>query len=77
MDAYEIDNTSYKKTEQNRIAAFGFNCLGVSAAVRPFSPRICDDSDGAIFICCTSEQIPGTTAKRRRNQYGFQNREKS
>ena len=53
MDAYEIDNTSYKKTEQNRIAAFGFNGVGVSAAVRP------------------------TTAKRRRNQYGFQNREKS
>jgi len=33
MDAYEIGKTSYKKTKQNLIAAFGFNGVGVSAAV--------------------------------------------
>ena len=33
MDAYEIGETSYKKTKQNLIAAFSFNGIGVSAAV--------------------------------------------
>jgi cation transport ATPase len=32
MDAYEIGKTSYSKTKQNLIAAFGFNGIGVSAA---------------------------------------------
>ena len=33
MDAYEIGQTSYKKTKQNLIAAFSFNGIGVTAAV--------------------------------------------
>ena len=33
MDAYEIGQTSYKKTKQNLVAAFSFNGIGVAAAV--------------------------------------------
>jgi heavy metal translocating P-type ATPase len=33
MDAYEIGQTSYKKTKQNLVAAFSFNGVGVAAAV--------------------------------------------
>ncbi|MDS0243231.1 MULTISPECIES: heavy metal translocating P-type ATPase [unclassified Haloferax] len=32
MDAYEIGETSYRKTKQNLIAAFSFNGIGVTAA---------------------------------------------
>jgi len=32
MDAYEIGRSSYRKTRQNLIAAFGFNSVGVTAA---------------------------------------------